>query len=239
MNNEDGLLDFLTDGLIGRERDAVTRAYYAYATGDPNSEPVGIAVLLTACMRQLAQAPERLKRGTAEFQKAVEDARTLEKELIDRVRRENSAVVSAVKDEMYRAVTAWNETITRAMRAEEKAHAMAEELKPIIAAATQITQDFKALKGDLKVEAESAKAMLGAVDAIKLMRQEDQIRFQHLTRETRANWITIGLFAGMVLATVVTQLPWWGTAAVFTMVVGSIQAVTRYIWNSSARGKLG
>ena len=34
MNNDDGLLDFLTDGLVGRERDAVTRAYYGYATGE-------------------------------------------------------------------------------------------------------------------------------------------------------------------------------------------------------------
>jgi len=228
MNNEDGLLDFLTDGLIGRERDAVTRAYYGYATGDPNSEPVGIAVLLTACMRQLAQAPEKLKRGTVEFQKAVEDARTLEKGLIDRVRRENSAVVSAVKDEMYRAVTAWNETITRAMRAEEKAHAMTEELRPIIASATQIAQDFKALKGDLKVEAESASAILGAVEAIKSMRQEDQIRFKHLTKEVRANWISIGLFAGMFLAAGLSELSWWGSAFVLTGVVGSIQAISRF-----------
>src|ERR1700728_2640566 len=97
MNNDDGLLDFLTDDLVGRERDAVTRAYYGYATGDPNSEPVGVAVLLTACMRKLAQVPEKLKAGTAEFQKAVEDARTLEKGLIDRVRRENSGVVSSVR----------------------------------------------------------------------------------------------------------------------------------------------
>lgn len=183
MNNEDGLLDFLTDGLIGRERDAVTRAYYGYATGDPNSEPVGISVLLTACMRQLARAPETLKAGTAEFQKAVEDSRTLEKDLIDRVRRENSAVVSAVKDEMYRAVTVWNETITRAMRMEEIARSMSDEFKPVIASATQIAQDFKTLKSDLKGEAEAATAILETVETIKVMRQEDQIRFKHLTKE--------------------------------------------------------
>ena len=38
MNDKDddkqGLLDFLTDNLFGRERDAVTRAFYEYAEGD-------------------------------------------------------------------------------------------------------------------------------------------------------------------------------------------------------------
>ncbi len=237
MNNEDGLLDFLTDGLIGRERDAVTRAYYGYATGDPNSEPVGIAVLLTACMRQLARAPERLKSGTAEFQKAVEDARTLEKGLIDRVRRENSAVVSAVKDELYRAVTAWNETITRAMRAEEKAHAMTEELRPIIASATQIAQDFKALKGDLKTHAESANAILGAVEAINVMRQEDQMRFKHLTKEARADWISMGFFAGMFLDTTLSQFPWWANWIVVAGAVGVVQGMSRYRWKTRRKTK--
>ena len=237
MNNDDGLLDFLTDGLVGRERDAVTRAYYGYATGDPNSEPVGIAVLLTACMRKLAQVPERLKSGTAEFQKAVEDARTLEKGLIDRVRRENSAVVSAVKDEMYRAVTTWNETMTRAMRSEKNAHAMIEELRPIIASATQIAQDFKALKGDLKVEAESAKAILEAVEAIKVLRQEDQLRFKHLTGRARIDWITVGLCAGMFLAFMLSQLPWWANWIVVAGTVGVVQGMSRYAWNARAKGK--
>ena len=59
--------------------------------------------------------------------------------------------------------------MTRAMRSEENAQAMTEELRPIIASATQIAQDFKALKGDLKVEAESSKAILEAVEAIKLL----------------------------------------------------------------------
>jgi len=110
-----------------------------------------ISVLLTACMRKLAQVPERLKSGTAEFQGVVAEARALEKGLIERVSRENASVVSALKDEMYRAVTAWYETITRAMRLEEKAHAMTDELKPVVTSATQIAQDFQTLKGDLKV----------------------------------------------------------------------------------------
>jgi hypothetical protein len=237
MNNEDGLLDFLTDGLIARERDAVTRAYYGYATGDPNSEPVGIAVLLTACARIFARTPERLKTCTTEFQKAAEDARTLEKGLIDRVRRENSSVVSAVKDEMHRAVTTWNETITRAMRTEEIARSMGDDFKPVIAAATQIAGDFKALKGDLKVHAESATAILKAAEAIKAMRQEDQMRFKHLTKQARADWISIGLLGGIVLSNVLSDLAWWAVLIVLGATIGLIQAVSRYPRKTRGVGK--
>jgi len=232
MNNDDGLLDFLTDGLVGRERDAITRAYYGYATGDPNSEPVGVAVLLTACMRKLAQVPERLKSGTAEFQNVVAEARALEKGLIDRVNRENATVVSAVKDEMYRAVTTWNETMTRAMRLEEKAHAITDELKPVVTSAQRIAQDFQELKGDLKVHAESATKIAEGVEAIKSMRREDQFRFKKLTNEARADWITIGLLAGLILAAVLSQLPWWGALIALTAVISSVLGVSRYPWNS-------
>ena len=234
MNNDDGLLDFLTDGLVGRERDAVTRAYYGYATGDPNSEPVGVAVLLTACMRKLAQVPERLKSGTAEFQKVVAEARALEKGLIERVTRENTTVVSAVKDEMYRAVTTWNETITRAMRLEEKAHAITDELKPVVTSAQQIAQDFRELKGDLKVHAESVTKIVEGVEAIKAMRSEDQFRFKKLTNEARADWITIGLLAGPILAAMLSQLPWWGALITVAGAIGLVQGASRYPWNASA-----
>jgi hypothetical protein len=238
MNNDDGLLDFLTDGFVGRERDAVTRAYYGYATGDPNSEPVGVAVLLTACMRKLAQVPERLKSGTAEFQTVVAEARALEKGLIERVNRENAAVVGAVKDEMYRAVTTWNETITRALRLEEKAHAMTAELKPVITSAQRIAQDFQELKADLRVHAESATKIVEGVEAIKTMRREDQFRCKKLTNEARADWITIGLLAGLILAAMLSQLPWWGALIAFAGAIGSVQGISRYPWNACAGGKM-
>jgi uncharacterized protein (UPF0335 family) len=224
MNNDDGLLDFLTDGLVGRERDAVTRAYYGYATGDPNSEPVGIAVLLTACMRKLARAPEELKGATTDFRQVVAEARALEKGLIDRVTREN--------------VTEWNETITRAMRLEEKAREAADELRPIITSAKQISQDFQALKSDLKLEIESATKIAEGAEAIKIMRQEDQQRLGHLTKEARANLITIGLLAGLILAAMLSQLPWWGALIAFTVAIGMVQVVSRYAWNVRAKGKL-
>jgi uncharacterized protein (UPF0335 family) len=229
-DNDDGLLDFLTDGLVGRERDAVTRAYYGYASGDPNSEPVGIAVLLTACMRKLAHVPEELKGTTAEFWQAMAEARTLEKGLMDRVNRENMTVVHAVKDEMHRAVTAWNETITRAMRLEEKAHEATDELKSIITSAKQIARDFQALKSDLKLHSESATKIMEGVEAIKVMRHDDQLRFGQLSKEARANLITIGLLAGVILSAMLSQLPWWGALIAFAGTIGLIQGVSRYPW---------
>jgi len=188
-------------------------------------------------MRKLAQVPEKLKIGTAEFQKVVAEARSLEKGLIERVNRENTTVANAVKDEMYRAVTTWNETITRAMRLEEKAHAITAELKPVVTSAQRIAQDFQELKGDLKVYAESATKIVEGVEAIKTMRREDQFHFKKLTNETRADWITIGLLAGLILAALLSQLPWWGALIALTTVIGSVQGVSRYPWNSRAGSK--
>jgi len=57
MNNDDGLLDFLTDDLVGRERDAVTRAFYGYATGEARADWITIGLLagliLAALLSQL------------------------------------------------------------------------------------------------------------------------------------------------------------------------------------------
>ena len=62
----------------------------------------------------------------------------------------------------------------------------------------------------------------------KAMRQEDQFRFKKLTNEARADWITIGLLAGMILAAVLSQLPWWGALIALTAIIGSVQGVSRY-----------
>ena len=69
MSND--LLDFLTEGLHGKQRDAVTQAFYEYASGDTQSAPVGMAVLLTACARRMSQAPEELLSVITEFRKLV------------------------------------------------------------------------------------------------------------------------------------------------------------------------
>ena len=83
MSND--LLDFLTDGLYGKQRDAVTQAFYEYASGDPKSAPVGMAVLLTACARRLAQAPEELRAASADFKKLLAEGREMEARIRERV----------------------------------------------------------------------------------------------------------------------------------------------------------
>jgi hypothetical protein len=130
-----------------------------------------------------------------------------------------------VKDEMYRAVTTWNETITRAMRLEEKAHAITDELKPVITSAQQIVLDFQELKGDLKVHAGSATKIVEGVEAIKAMRCEDQLRFKKLTSEARADWITIGLLAGADSC----------RHSLTVALVGRLECVSWHHWNGSRR----
>jgi hypothetical protein len=71
MNEPDDLLSFLIEGLAGQQRDLVTKAFYNYAQGDPNSGPVNEAVLLTAFSRRIARAPRELREASAEFSKLL------------------------------------------------------------------------------------------------------------------------------------------------------------------------
>jgi len=237
MNEHDGLLNFLTDGLVGRERDAVTRAFYGYAAGDPNSEPVGISVLLTACMRKLAQLPEKLQAGTAAYQKVLAEAREFEKGLSERVNRSNASVVAGFRDETARAKATWSETIEHLLRLLNNASDINKDLRPVIVSAKQIAQDFQALKGDLKLHEDSTKKIVEGVEEIKVIHQENQIIHQEnqalikrMSKEARANWITIGLFGGIVLAAIFPQLPSWGPSLSIAGTVGLIQGFSRLNW---------
>jgi hypothetical protein len=109
---------------------------------------------------------------------------------------------------------------------------MTDELKPVVTSAQRIAKDFQELKGDLKVHADSATKIVEGVEAIKAMRREDQFRFKKLTNEARADWITIGLLAGLILAAVLSQIPWWAALLALAAVIGSIQTLSRYSWNS-------
>jgi len=237
MNEHDGLLNFLTDGLLGRERDAVTRAFYGYATGDPNSEPVGISVLLTACMRKLAQLPEKLQTGTVAYQKVLAEAREFEKGLSERVNRSSASVVAGFRDETARAKETWSETIEHLLRLLNNASDINKDLRPVIVSAKQIAQDFQALKGDLKLHEDSTKQIVEGVEAIKVIHEENRINHQEnqalikrLSKEARANWITIGLFGGIVLAAIFPQLPSWGPSLSIAATVGLIQGLSRLNW---------
>ena len=61
MNENDDLLNFLVDGLPGQQRDLITRSFYGLTQGNPDSAPVQMAILFTACTRRIVQAPAELR----------------------------------------------------------------------------------------------------------------------------------------------------------------------------------
>src|ERR1700683_4996820 len=126
MSND--LLDFLTDGLHGKQRDAVTQAFYEYASGDPKSAPVGMAVLLTACARRMSQAPEELRAASVDFKKLLAEGREMEARIRERVELSNAGVIAEFRDETRRASSALRETFQYAKDAGESAKKTAQEL---------------------------------------------------------------------------------------------------------------
>ena len=105
MNRNDDILNFLVEGLIAPQRDLVTRAFYKFAEGDPNSAPVNEAILLTACARRVSQAPQELRDAMVEFRKLLDRGRLLETNLHERVEASNANVVASFKDEATRATS--------------------------------------------------------------------------------------------------------------------------------------
>src|ERR1700722_13969382 len=83
------LLDFLAHDLVGPERDAVTRAFYEYAQGDPHSHPVGMATLLIACARQMNTLPPAVQGNIEELRHLVKEVTQLEKDLLEKLTRFN------------------------------------------------------------------------------------------------------------------------------------------------------
>ena len=103
MNENDDLLSFLVEGLIAPHRDLVTRAFYKCAQGDPNSQPVNEAILLTAFSRRMALAPKELREAIAEFRKLLAEKWEKEARHRERVELSNAGVIAAFKDEASRA----------------------------------------------------------------------------------------------------------------------------------------
>jgi hypothetical protein len=55
MSQDDELLNFIVDGLPGKQRDLVARSFYALGHGNPDSSPVQMTVMFTACTRKIAR----------------------------------------------------------------------------------------------------------------------------------------------------------------------------------------
>lgn len=260
MNKPDGykaaLLDFLTDNLVGRERDAVIRAFYEYAEGDPQSHPVGIAVLLTACARQMARLPDNLRSGAREFQGILDKVVAVDRELETRIANysvqwkadlnhavigfagsihgETSRTLAAIEAENARAEATWNEVVHQLNQSLEEADQVNRRLVPIADSARQIARNFQSLQVELKLHEESDQRTLDAVASLKAIHQENQKQGQDtqalirsLTKEARANWVTMGYLTGIFLAALFYHMPWWGTWISFAGVLALLQWLSR------------
>ena len=229
MSND--LLDFLTDGLYGKQRDAVTQAFYEYASGDPQSAPVGMAVLLTACARILAPAPEELRAVGADFRKLLAEGREMEARIRERVELSNAGVIAAFRDEAHRASSALSETFQYTKDAGEYAKKTVQELRPVIVEVRKLADDVTLLRRDLKIHDESHRQMVECANRIEAAEERIEHTVMRSTKESRANWITLGLMVGIFLSALFSQLPWWGALLAFTGIIGLLQWLSRQSWD--------
>jgi hypothetical protein len=259
------LLDFLTDGLLGRERDAVTRTIYEYAEGDPRSHPIGMAVLLMACGRQMARVPEKVRSGTREFQGILDKLIEVDKELGAKIANhqfqwnndlnraihefmgglqgETSRAVTALEFENGRAEASWKQAARELGQLLENADQANRRLIPIADSARAIERDFSSLKVELELHKESHQRALDAVDSLKTIHRENQQQgrdtqalMKALTKEARANWITMGYLTGIFLAALFYRMPWWGTWISFGLILGLLQWLSRFGWKFNPMG---
>lgn len=253
------LLDFLTDDIVGRDRDAVTRAFYEYAEGDPHSHPVGIAVLLIACARQMARLPENVRSGVTEFQALLDKLIEVDKDLGTKIANHQlqwkndlnraihefmggihghtSRAVSAFESENARAEAIWKQAVEQLGQTLKETDQVNRRLIPIADSARAIERDFSSLKVELELHKESHQKAIDAVESLKTIHQENQQQgrdtqalMKALTKEARANWITIGYLTGIFLAALFYRMPWWGTWGSFAAILGLLQWLSRSDW---------
>jgi hypothetical protein len=238
MSND--VLSYLQGDSQGAKRDMIARCYYEVAQGDPKSGPVAFAVLLDACAEQFARTPKELADATVRFDGVMAQVREFERRLIERVEKSNASVVAAFKDETARARDAWSETMQQANRAGTNARETANEMKPVIAATKEIGRDLRelkanlqTLKADLKIHDDSHQKMVEVGDKIFVVYEGVQETAKRMMKEFRANWITIGIFAGFTIGGACAQLqfPWWGFLLSICGAVGLLQLLSRQSWD--------
>ena len=227
----DEALTYLQGDSQGARRDLIAHCYYDAAQGDPKSGPVVFAVLLDACAEQFAKTPQELVKATADFQQVVTKATDLERRMIERTDQNNAAVVAEFKDETRRANDALREIVGLGNITIDRGKRIDQQLKPIATHLERIGVDLYLLKDDLKDNRESARRTAEAADKIQTLHQENQALVKRLGKESRANWITVGLLAGICLSAVFTLLPWWGGSLAFVAAIGLVQWLSRQSWD--------
>jgi hypothetical protein len=227
----DKVLTYLQGDSQGARRDLIAHCYYDAAQGDPKSGPVVFAVLLDACAEQFAKTPQELVKATADFQQVMTKATDWERRMIERTDQNNAAVVAEFKDETRRANDTLREIVGLGNITIDRGKRIDQQLKPIATHLERIGVDLYLLKDDLKDNRESARRTAEAADKIQTLHQENQALVKRLGKESRANWITVGLLAGICLSAVFTMLPWWGGSLAFVAAIGLVQWLSRQSWD--------
>jgi hypothetical protein len=231
----DKVLTYLQGDSQGARRDLIAHCYYDAAQGDPKSGPVVFAVLLDACAEQFAKTPQELLGVVTEFRKLLAEGREMEARIRERVELSNFGVVSEFRDETRRASTAFRETVEQTNRMGEKAARMAREMEPVIATVKQIARDLPPVVDDLKQHRELAKEIAVEVGLVKTIHQENQGFFKAQGKEARANWITTGFLAGILMAAMSFHMPWWEGVMLLVGAIGLLQWLSRQSWNFARR----
>jgi hypothetical protein len=234
MNENDDLLSFLVEGLIAPQRDLVTRAFYKFAEGDPNSAPVNEAILLTACARRLAHAPKELREASTVLKKLLEEARDVERRVIERVEKSNASVIAAFKDEVTRASSNLRTTAQYSERIVKEGQQISETMQKLLAQGESLTTTLQLTKLELKAHNESTQKIVEATTNTGTSIQAIKEIMANLNAMSVANWLTLGIIIGFALTGIAieTELPWWGRMLVFGVPIGLLQLIAGGSWAS-------
>jgi hypothetical protein len=232
MNEDDDLLGFLVEGLLGKQRDLVTRAFYYYAEGDPKSGPVNEAVLHTAYARRVAQAPRELRDANGDFRKLLGEGREMEARIRERVELSNAGVVAAVKEEGDRIASSLRAASQNHSEIVSEGRKIAGLMRELLAQGEVLLTELRQIKVELKTNGEAAKKIAEATEHTKANSQSTKEVVSTLADAAGFNWVSVGVTIGFILTLVAMQLPWYGALALFALAIGVIQALGRAFWKS-------
>ena len=229
----DKVLTYLQGDSQGARRDLIAHCYYDAAQGDPKSGPVVFAVLLDACAEQFAKTPQELLGVVTEFRKLLAEGREMEARIRERVELSNFGVVSEFKDETRRVTDILREVTRVNLSIVDRAKRIDEKLEPTITRLERIGQDLYLLKDELKINRESAGCMTEQAVKMQGLHQDIHALMRGQSKEARANWITTGFLAGILLVAVSFHLPWWEGLILLVGAIGLLQGLSRLNWKFS------
>lgn len=230
MNENDDLLGFLIEGLIATERDLVTRAFYKYAQGDPNSGPVNEAILLTAFSRRIALASRELREANAEFSKLLAGGREMEARIRERVELSNAGVVASFKDETTRAISYLRASSQNNEQIVAEGRQIADLMKKSNAQGELLLSELRGIKTELKLNREANEKTAKATENNKAISLTIKEIVTHLADASSIHWMTVGVVIGSILAGTAILFSWWIASLLLALAIGLLQAMARFSW---------